>query len=63
MKEIIVVKFFLVLYCNDNNGFRTYEVRSLENPKETGIIATYQKHNINDTIKVEIMEKVFEVKK
>lgn len=64
MKEIIIVKLFLVLCCDFNiNGAHTYEVKSLEDPTETGIVGSYRTYDIGDTIRVEYRQKIAEVKK
>jgi hypothetical protein len=63
MEKIIVVKFFLVLFCNSNGDFNSYEVSSIESPTETGIIHCNKKYNIGDTIRFEYIEYVVEVKR
>jgi hypothetical protein len=63
MKEIIIIKLFLVLCCDiDIDGAYTYEVKNVENHSETGIIGTNIKYSIGDTIKFEFKEKIMEVK-
>lgn len=63
MKEIVIIKLFLVLCCDiDVNGTYTYEVKNVENPTETGVIGTNRKYSVGDTIKFEFKEKVFTAK-
>ena len=63
MKEIVIIKLFLVLCCDiDVNGAYTYEVKNVEIPTETGIVGTNRKYSVGDTIKFEFKEKIVEVK-
>lgn len=64
MKEIVIIKLFLVLCCDiDVNGTYTYEVKNAENHTETGTIGTNRKYSVGDTIRFEFREKITEAKK
>jgi hypothetical protein len=53
MKTIITIKLFLVLCCQSvNDGQYKYEVKSLEDTTQTGVIYTGMKYSEGDTIKL-----------
>jgi len=52
MKTIIGIKLFLVLCCQTvNNGQYKYEVKSLEDTTQTGVIFSSTRYSEGDTIK------------
>ena len=53
MKTIISIKLFLVLCCQtvSDNQYK-YEVKSLEDTTQTGVIYTGMKYSEGDTIKL-----------
>jgi hypothetical protein len=52
MKTIIAIKLFLVLCCQTvDNGQYKYEVKSLEDTTQTGVIFSSTRYSQGDTIK------------
>ncbi len=52
MKTIIGIKLFLVLCCQTvNNGQYKYEVKSLDDTTQTGVIFSSTRYSEGDTIK------------
>ncbi|MCX8482527.1 MAG: hypothetical protein ORN50_03025 [Crocinitomicaceae bacterium] len=55
MKTIIGIKLFLVLCCQTaNDGQYRYEVKSLEDTTQTGMIYSTAQYSEGDTIKLKL---------
>lgn len=53
MKTIITIKLFLVLCCHTvDNGQYQYDVKSLDDTTQTGVVFTGMKYSEGDTIKI-----------